>query len=165
MAVQTPRKPLPAGNTTSANAAAAAKANAAKKVEDESKGATFVELKKNPAMLRSLKFNLRDPESGVHLPAGDAVDVPHVGTWLRCQIEAGLVEVVSGDEDAPSEKDNRPLPGSHGAHLAAQKAKAAAAATTELENDEFVPPEKLADETDEAYSARVEELRAAHGSN
>ena len=148
-----PRTPPHPGKTTADNAAEASKKNAAAEEAKKHEGATLNEIKKNPAVLRS-RYNLRDPDSGTFINAGELTEIAHVSAWVRSQINAGIIEVVSGDDDAPDEPQNsRPLPGSH-AEAVANGTAAAVAGTPE---NGVVELTKLDGESDEDFENRKKE--------
>ena len=132
--------------TTASNAAAAAEENR-KKQEDEAKKrksekAKLKPRKESPLTVRSRKYNLRDPDTGKHLPAGEMVTLPFAGGWLRSQCAADLIEVIDGDINAPVE-DADPAP---------------------PEAPPEVPPEapkQEAGESDEAFKKRMSEFEAS----
>ena len=53
---------------------------------------------KEPArkvQLRALcGMDRREPYTGQHFPAGVAVEVDHITSWLQCQLDAKIMEIV-----------------------------------------------------------------------
>ena len=128
--------------TTASNAAAAAEENR-KKQEDEAKKrksekAKLKPRKESPLTVRSRKYNLRDPDTGKHLPAGEMVTLPFAGGWLRSQVEADLIEVIDGDINAPVEDADPPA----------------------SETNPPEAPKQEAGESDEAFKKRMDEFEA-----
>lgn len=67
--------------------------------KDSKAAATQTERPSNPGVVRSVNHTLRDPSTGIFLPAGQLTEIPYFSGWLICQIEAGIVELVEGDPD------------------------------------------------------------------
>lgn len=130
--------------STAANAEAHGKENAKKAEEAEKKRklekAKLKPRKESPLTVRSRKYNLRDPDTGKHLPAGESVTLPYAGGWLRSQVKADLIEVLDGDIDAPVE-DPDPQ--------------------TNDNSNPPEPPKQEAGESDEAFKKRMEEFEAS----
>lgn len=41
-------------------------------------------------------YNLYDPYTNTHFPAGKPTVVPEITNWMQCQIKANLMEVLNG---------------------------------------------------------------------
>jgi hypothetical protein len=147
--------------TTGENASTAAKANAAMKEQaNKNEAATPTERASNPGTVRSKNFELRDPSTGIFFPAGKLTEVPYFSGWLISQIEADIIELVSGDP----EKDRAARADAHANKLKAEiEAAGGGADEISLEEDTGVDkdgnPVKRKDESDEDFAKRVE----AHG--
>jgi hypothetical protein len=148
--------------TTAQTAADHAKANAAAAKKDE--GATHTEREKNPGVVRAKNFDLRDPSTGIYIPAGKLTEVPYFSGWMISQIEGGIIELVEGDP----EKDRAARQAAHASKVKkaekdvadAQAAKAAKKAASNSTPPQI--PEKNEGEADEDYAKRVEEFKAAN---
>jgi len=67
--------------------------------KDPRASATQTERKSNPGVVRAKNHTLRDPSTGIYLRAGELTEVPYFSGWLICQIEAGIVDLESGDPE------------------------------------------------------------------
>jgi hypothetical protein len=86
----------PGTKTTSAKAAEAVKQAQVEK-EAETAGATQTERAKNPGVVKSKNFDMRDPSTGIYLPAGKLTEIPYFSGWMISQIDAGIIELIDGN--------------------------------------------------------------------
>lgn len=95
---------MSSANVRSSSEVSRAEREKQEKKEADALSAKLEDRKLDPTTVRSLKFNLKDPETGIAIPKGKLIELPFISGWVQSQIDHELIEVYSKGSDESKQR-------------------------------------------------------------